>query len=1303
MVIRQKNNIKVTKKKQKTLVLLDSHAIIHRAFHALPSLTNPEGKPMGAVYGFATILLKILSELKPDYIAAAFDMAGPTFRHTAYERYKAQRPKAPDELVDQFKNVRRLCEAFGIPVFENAGYEADDVIGTIATSIAKKEKDLRVVIVTGDLDTLQLVSPKIFVYTMRKGVADTVLYDEKAVRARYGLPPSALADFKGLRGDPSDNIPGVKGIGEKTASELLKKYGSIEKLYQSLKKAKLADSLRQKLETQKEEAGFSKALATINLEVPLEFSLSKAVWEGPHGKHAVEKLFREFGFNSLLRRLGYLEKEEMAEKQKEAQGGLFHGSAGAEKALEELSLNVDLSGEDSLAFLEKDDGVLLVASHRQYQVPESVFARGIFKKILEAKRVRIFFDGKSILRKAESYIGQPQDFDLMIACYLLRPGERAYTLERVFREAGMLQDLAKIFSVAEALKKRLEERNLWKVFAEIEMPIVPILAEIEARGMLINLVFLKKLSAEAESTLNALEKEIYKLAGSEFNINSPKQVSGILFDTLRLGDKGLRKTEGGAVSTDASELAKLKDSHPIIGRILDYRETAKLKGTYIDPLPELVGEDGALHTTFNQTLTSTGRLSSSNPNLQNIPMRTEVGREIRKAFIARPGYQLVAFDYSQIELRVAAAMSGDEKMKQTFLEGGDIHTMTAMEVNNLKTLDEVTPAMRYAAKALNFGILYGMGARAFAESAGIPYADAKKFMEEYFSDFPQIKQFMERTLASARKTGYVETMLGRRRYLPEINSPNFRLRAEAERMAMNAPIQGCLPYGTKILTSGGYKPIGELHELPQEKKPKHVWDGTQWRTYLTLNRGEAKLAEVKLRNGQTLKCDTRHIVLVATDKDYEWRKFEDLRLGDNVCMSLPKSLEFEKQRFSFRYKPRSSTGLPLDIKKLDSDFWYWLGYYFGDGWLNKRIQQNRNGYQRFTLSYAFGHGEKEHLAKCTEYFTGMGFHPRLRTLPPTTKNGHNRLILSCYSQGIGLLFEKLGVSPAHAKAKRLPGCIFSESLDKRRAFIKGLFDADGWYGRDFRDVVTLHLSQKELLEDVFLLLKTLGVPSKIRGPYEHPNISYRLDIPRAIFNESIFGTERNEAIRLGLPTPQFLIEELIGKYPNLPKKFFRNESDYILYRRWRDGGSSSVYFFSDFLKRYQIKLSRPIYDISEIDSKTVLDKYETTYTLSVEESHRFDSEGIISKNTATGDIVKLAMIAVNDFLRQAISDKQQGGHILMQVHDELLCEIKKSEVAKLMPKIKKVMEGVYDIGLPLVVDVKIGNNWGDMKRSASSD
>ncbi|MBI3627381.1 MAG: DNA polymerase I [Candidatus Sungbacteria bacterium] len=781
---------KSAKNKKKILVLLDAHAIIHRAFHALPTLTNTKGEPTGAIYGFANILLRILDELKPDYLAAAFDMAGPTFRHIAYERYKAQRPKAPDALIGQFAGVRRLTKAFGIPVLEKESFEADDIIGTIADQVAHKEKNIEVVIVTGDLDTLQLIQKNVRVYTMRKGMTDTVIYDEKAVRERYGLKPDQLTDFKGLRGDPSDNIPGVHGIGEKTASDLLKKYGTIEKLYTSLTKAKISAGIKEKLAKEKEEALFSKSLATINREVPIVLKLKDAEWHGPHGIDEVGKLFREFGFTSLMRRLGYIQSEEKA-KIKQA-GGLFEVKVES-KEVADLAGDENLSREQEVGFYIHEPDAYLAIKSGLFRIPES-FPPNKLKTFVEQDRKRTFFGEKEILRRSQSFFGYPDDFDILIALYLLKAGERVYSIDRAAREAGIpASDIVAFrhgFKIREALCERLKERELWKVFSEIEMPMVPILAEVEARGMKIDTAFLKTLSNETAKTLNDYEKKIYKLAGREFNINSPKQVAEVLFDDLKLEPKGLRKTEGGAISTDASELAKIKNTHPIIAAILDYREVAKLKSTYIDALPELVGEDGALHTTFSQTIAATGRLSSSNPNLQNIPTRTEFGRIIRRAFVAGQGYELVSFDYSQIELRVAAAMAGDEKMKEAFIAGRDIHALTAMEVNHVSTLAEVTPEMRYAAKALNFGVLYGMGSRAFSESAGVPLADAKRFMEEYFKNFPKIREFMNRTLDQARRKGYVETMLGRRRYIPEINSPNWRLRAEAERMAMNAPIQG---------------------------------------------------------------------------------------------------------------------------------------------------------------------------------------------------------------------------------------------------------------------------------------------------------------------------------------------------------------------------------------------------------------------------------------------------------------------------------------------------------------------------------
>lgn len=780
---------KVDGKKDKILVLLDGHAIIHRAFHALAELTNESGEQMGAVYGFTTMLLRILQDLKPDYLVATFDLAGPTFRHLAYERYKAQRVATPKELSDQFAKVKKLVKAFGIPVLENEGYEADDIIGTVSKKIREQYPHVQVIIVTGDYDTFQLIQKGVRVFTMRKGVTDTVMYDEASIRKKYQLQPSQMADFKGLVGDSSDNIPGVKGVGEIAATNLLRKYKSIERLYESLPKAKLTPGLRKKLEDGREEAFFSKTLATINTEVPISLSLADAVWDGTSGRPEVEKILREFGFISLLQRLGYLKAGEKA-VQPSVDGGLF--SVKTDEPLSELPSTEDFSGETRLGFFIETGVVIVATSRSLFQVSNP--REPSFKKVFEAKRERVFFDQKALLKAVGSSEIQEGDFDMLIATYLLRPGERLYTPERAAREAGIPASgrgfYQKAFQIRDALEKRLKEKKLWEVFSEIDMPTVPILAELELLGMQIDAAFLKKLSISMKKKLAVLEKEIQRLAGREFNISSPRQVAEVLFDVLKLERNGIRKTEGGAISTDARELAKLKSLHPIVEKILEHREISKLLGTYIDALPQLVDRGSALHTTLNQTMASTGRLSSSDPNLQNIPVRTEEGREIRKAFVARRGYQMVAFDYSQIELRVAAAMSGETKMQEAFRQGKDIHAMTAMQVNDLDSLDKVTREMRYAAKALNFGILYGIGPRAFAESANIDYAEARRFMAEYQKDFPKIREFMQKTLESARKNGYVETMLGRRRYIPEINSPNWRVRGDAERMAMNAPIQG---------------------------------------------------------------------------------------------------------------------------------------------------------------------------------------------------------------------------------------------------------------------------------------------------------------------------------------------------------------------------------------------------------------------------------------------------------------------------------------------------------------------------------
>ncbi len=672
------------KKRKKTLVLLDAHAILHRAFHALPNFTSPKGEPTGALYGFTAFLLKVIRELKPDYIAACYDLPEPTFRKITYEQYKGKRPKMDDILVEQINRSRDILDVFKIPVYAEPGFEADDILGTIVEKnypsnagceFVKKSKNRepRIIIASGDLDTLQLVKDDdVVVYTLSKGIKEAVIYNEDKVKERYGFEPKLLPDFKGLKGDPSDNIIGVPGIGDKTGGELIQKFGTIENIYKILKKDKtvleragIKPRTIKLLEENEEEAMFSKGLAEIRRDAPIKFSLKDCEWRKQFDVEKAKALFSDFGFRSLIQRIN--------------------------------------GGEPPKNKNEKD---------RQERKSKEKELRDRFK--------------------------------------------------------GTVPD---------------------KLFKEVELPLAKILSEMQERGILLDIPYLAKLSKEYHKELSRLEKKIWSLAGKNFNINSPKQVSEILFEKLDLSAKGMKKTRGGARSTNISVLNKLKGAHPIVEEIIHYRELSKLVSTYIDALPNMVDKAGRLHTTFDQAGTSTGRISSKEPNLQNIPKRTELGKKIRKAFISDKGFKLASFDYSQIELRVAAILSGDKKMIEVFKRGGDIHTAVASEVFNVSP-DKVTSEMRRRAKIINFGIIYGMGINALRANMGCSREEAKIFYEEYFKDFRGMADYVERVKEFARKNGYTKTMFGRKRYFPEINSPIEYIRKEAERMAVNAPIQG---------------------------------------------------------------------------------------------------------------------------------------------------------------------------------------------------------------------------------------------------------------------------------------------------------------------------------------------------------------------------------------------------------------------------------------------------------------------------------------------------------------------------------
>lgn len=697
------------------IVLLDTHAIIHRAYHALPDFTGPGGVPTGALYGLVAMLLKIITDLKPDYVAACFDLPKPTIRHEAYDGYKGTRAKTDDALVSQIKASRKVFEAFSIPMYEREGFEADDLLGTISHKL--RDEGVDVIIASGDMDTLQLVDDeRVRVYTLKKGINDTILYDEKAVTERFGFPPVLIPDWKGLRGDPSDNIKGVPGIGEKTATDLVTGFGTIEKIYTALKKGdavfvKKGIKLRiiALLKEHEEAARLSKAIATIRLDAPIAFTLPEHPWKDAVQAQKVLSMCDEFGFRSLRERVQRI-------------------------------LAVSSNGADEDTYVEPEPEV----------VDEVALA-----------------EAKIMLWLISSEFTNPSLDDIL-----------AFTKERTFEKAR-----------AELEKQLSAMGKVRDVYEQIEKPLIPVARGMQEHGILIDPKMLDSLGVKYRTELVGLEKRIYKAAGHELNINSPKQLGEVLFDELKIIPERQKKTAGGQRSTRESELEKIRDIHPIINDILEYRELKKLLSTYIENLSPLLGTDKRLHAEFLQTGTTTGRMASQNPNLQNIPLHSERGRAIRHAFVASPGFTLVALDYSQIELRLAAILSGDKKLCTIFKEGRDVHREVAAQVFHVAP-EAVDSEMRRRAKVINFGILYGMGVNALRAQLSSTTAEAHQYLEDYFTTFKTLSEYLERTKGFARKHGYTETLFGRRRQFPEMKSSLPYVRAQAERMAINAPIQG---------------------------------------------------------------------------------------------------------------------------------------------------------------------------------------------------------------------------------------------------------------------------------------------------------------------------------------------------------------------------------------------------------------------------------------------------------------------------------------------------------------------------------
>ena len=760
----------------RTLLLIDANSLIHRTFHALPPLSAPDGRATQALYGLSSVLIKIFRDSKPEYVAALFDRPEPTFRKEKFEAYKAHRPKAPDDLISQIIEAKNLFQKFGIRVFEKPGFEADDLIATLATKF-KDLKDLQVVILTGDLDTLQIVEgEKLVVRTFKKGISETMTYGEEAVKERYGLEPKQLTDYKALVGDQSDNIPGVSGVGEKTATSLLQKYGTLENVFKNLDKE---PKLGKKLVGAEEQAEFSKFLVALEKKAPIEVGGVEDLKIVEDGKD-LENYLHSLGFESLVKRLdggSKIEKSEKVEKvtAKETRKVLSKKSVSGQSSM----FGPSLKSED---FSSHEDRVF-------------VFEGDLKNKEYSSKKTKVGFELKSFLKKlwAEKKDLLPPFFDLGVAFWMIDTDFKDYeNPEAVAKKflkiswKGDSDDYEKLFSFC---VKRIKEYEIEEVFKNIEMPLLPVLAEMEKNGILVSREKLEKLESKIQKEIDSLEGRIYGTAGEEFNINSPKQLGQILFEKLGINSKRAKKTSGGAVSTREESLAEFRDEHAIINLILEYRENFKIQTTYVRALQSLIGEDGRVHTEFVQTGAATGRLSSRNPNLQNVPQESKWSRDLRAVFEAPKGYSLLSFDYSQIELRVFAAVAQDKTMIEAFKKGVDIHTLTASKVLGVG-LDEVSKEDRRLAKALNFGLLYGMGVAAFAKSSGLTRERAKEFVEAYFREFSEIRDWQERTKQEARKFGYTKTLTGRRRYLPAINSFAQQFAAEAERAAINHPLQG---------------------------------------------------------------------------------------------------------------------------------------------------------------------------------------------------------------------------------------------------------------------------------------------------------------------------------------------------------------------------------------------------------------------------------------------------------------------------------------------------------------------------------
>lgn len=789
------------------LLILDSNSLLNRAFYAIPPLTNSEGIHTNAVYGFTNMLFKMKEEIKPDYIVAAFDRKAPTFRHKEYEDYKAGRKKMPPELGEQFPLVKEVLNLLAVNIYEIDGFEADDIIGTLAQFAEKN--GIEVFIVTGDRDALQLASDNIKVVITKKGVTETAVYNKEAFIEEFGVTPTQYIDVKGLMGDKSDNIPGVPGVGEKTAFKLISTYGSMEGVLSHIDEIS-GKKLKENLETYSEQAIFSKKLATIMTEVPIEFDLEDIKSQENYNKEELKKLFFKLGMKSLLAKLpgDDLEGEEEVAKIEINEVTTIEGFKEVLSVKEGIAFisystcNANLYSKIELdkLYINYGDKVSLI-DFKLINMENSNEAINLLKAFMEDEKIeKVIQDGKNLITILTKHNIEVKKFifDTVVAAYLIDSAKSNYPLEVLINEYLMKEvkgegdelicnAMASMKELYEYLKDRIDKEGMDELYYEVEHPLISILSSMEAIGFNVNREKLDELAVKFKEEISRTEKEIYELCEEEFNISSPKQLGKILFEKLDL--PVIKKTKTG-YSTNAEVLEKLMDKHPVVEKIIYYRQITKLNSTYVEGLKNVIDEDGAIHSSFNQTVTTTGRLSSTEPNLQNIPVKYEMGREIRKVFIPQESTDvLLSCDYSQIELRVLAHMSDDKNMIDAFNHHSDIHTKTASEVFKVP-VEEVTPLMRSRAKAVNFGIVYGISDFSLSQDLKITRKEAAEYMEIYFDRYPKIKGYLESVKEEAKEKGYVLTVLNRRRFIPEIKSSNKIVKALGERLAMNAPIQG---------------------------------------------------------------------------------------------------------------------------------------------------------------------------------------------------------------------------------------------------------------------------------------------------------------------------------------------------------------------------------------------------------------------------------------------------------------------------------------------------------------------------------